>query len=254
MPPRQNTSACKLGIFTSALLGRIHPALTTTKHTPRATQPLPLAPATPDRPDPQEALPECPCFTPGTRIATATGERDIQDLVLGDKIVTRDNGLQEIRWIGTRSYGGRELARNPHLYPILIRAGALVDGLPERDMRLSPNHRVLVSSDRTALYFEEREVLAAAKHLVNHRGVFEVESLGTTYIHLLFDHHQVILSNGCWSESFQPTDRSLAGMGNAQRQEILEIFPDIITNSGGLRPARKVLSEKEAQRLFEDKS
>lgn len=199
-----------------------------------------------------DAIVECPCFTPGTMIATPTGERLIEDLAVGDKVVTRDHGLQKIRWIGKRVYDGRELARHPHLYPILIKAGALGDGLPERDMRLSPNHRVLVSSDLTALYFRDREVLAAAKHLVNHRGVFEVESLGVTYTHLLFDRHEVVLSNGCWSESFHPTDRSLAGIGNAQRQEILDVFPEATLASMELRPARRVLSEHEARQLFED--
>lgn len=194
---------------------------------------------------------DCPCFTPGTMIATGTGEVPIETLRVGDKVITRDNGLQEILWIGRRSFSGRDLARNRHLSPILIKAGALGDGLPERDMRLSPNHRVLVSSDQTALYFEEREVLASAKHLVNHRGVYLVESLGVAYIHLLFDGHQVVLSNGCWSESFQPTDRSLSAIGNAQRQEVLEIFPDIRDVLTAFAPARKVLSQAETQRLFE---
>lgn len=192
-----------------------------------------------------------PCFTPGTMIATASGEAPVQDLRAGDSIVTRDNGLQKIRWIGARHYRGRELTTCPHLYPILIRAGALGGGLPERDMRLSPNHRVLVSSDQTALYFEEREVLVAAKHLVNNRGVFEIECLAATYIHFLFDAHEVVLADGSWSESFQPAAHTLRGIGNAQRQEILEIFPELARARGGDRfsPARRILSPNEALRL-----
>jgi len=192
-----------------------------------------------------------PCFTPGTLIATPTGEVPVEDLQLGDSVVTRDNGIQIITWIGSRRYDGRELANNPHLYPILVRSGSLGGGLPERDMRLSPNHRVLVSSDQTQLYFEEREVLVAAKHLVNNRGVYEVECLGTTYIHFLFDRHEVVLSNGTWSESFQPADAALRGLGNAQRQEIFEIYPDLSKKRIGTqyRPARRVLSAAEAMRL-----
>ena len=197
---------------------------------------------------------ETPCFTPGTRIATPTGEVLVENLKVGDRIVTRDNGIQTIRWVGHRHFGGRELASNPHLYPILVRAGTLGDQLPERDMRLSPNHRVLVTSDQTALYFEDREVLAAAKHLVNNRGVFEVESLGTTYIHFLFDKHEVVLSDGCWSESFQPTDKTLRGIGNAQREEIYEVFPELrrALSEKTMRPARRVLSEHEARQLFKE--
>ncbi len=202
-------------------------------------------------PQPPAPLPESPCFTPGTRIATARGERLVEDLRAGDRVVTRDNGLQEIRWIGRRDFDGRELAANPHLNPVLIRAGALGGGLPERDMRLSPNHRIMVSSEQTALYFEDREVLAAAKHLVNNRGIFEVETVRTTYLHLLFDRHEVILSDGTWSESFQPADFTLRGIGNSQRQEILAIFPELGRPKGSDRftPARRVLNRHEARRI-----
>ena len=127
---------------------------------------------------------ECvPCFTPGTVIATPRGEVAVEDLAPGDRVITRDNGLQEIRWIGRKVVDWKSLAANAHLRPILIRQGSLGYGLPERDMMVSPNHRMLVANERTALYFDEHEVLVAAKHLVNNRDVKVVESLGTTYIH-----------------------------------------------------------------------
>ncbi len=194
-----------------------------------------------------------PCFTPGTLIATGRGARPVETLRPGDTVQTRDNGLQEIHWIGARSLTGRQLADYPHLRPVLIRQGALGDGLPDRDMQLSPNHRLLVSSDRTALYFQEREVLCAAKHLINNRGVFEVATTGTTYIHFMFDRHEVVLADGAWSESFQPSDYSLKGIGNAQRSEILELFPELRTVVGidTYRSARRILNRNEARRLVE---
>src|SRR5690606_22901210 len=112
-----------------------------------------------------------PCFTPGTSIATPAGERLVEDLKVGDRIITRDNGLQEIRWIGRKTLDWKVLNANPHLKPVLIRQGSLGHGLPERDLMVSPNHRVLVANDRTSLYFEEHEVLVSAKHLLNHREV-----------------------------------------------------------------------------------
>jgi len=194
-----------------------------------------------------------PCFTPGTAIATARGEVAIEDLRVGDAVVTRDNGPQEIRWIGSKRFSGRDLAAQPHLRPVLIRQGALGRGLPERDMYVSPNHRMLVASDQTALYFKEREVLAAAKHLINNRGVHEIQTTGTTYVHFLFDRHEVVLGNGAWSESFQPGDYSLKGIGNAQRSEILELFPDLASSKGidGYLSARRILSRQEARRLID---
>ncbi|GHG80454.1 Hint domain-containing protein [Pseudodonghicola xiamenensis] len=191
-----------------------------------------------------------PCFTPGTRIATPEGERLVEDLQIGDLVMTRDNGIQEIRWIGERELAGAEMAE--HLQPVLIGKGALGNGLPERDMMVSPQHRVLIASDRNALYFEEREVLVAAKHLTWMKGVERVECASVTYIHFMFDQHEVVLSDGAWTESFQPGDLTLGGMDSAQRMEILELFPDLKTREGmaAYPAARRSLKRHEAVLLM----
>lgn len=193
-----------------------------------------------------------PCFTPGTMIATPKGERPVESLREGDKVITRDNGIQEIRWAGTKKMGWKDFANAEHLKPILIREGALGNGLPERDILVSPNHRILVANDRTALYFEEREVLVAAKHLVDNKGVMRVNTMSTAYIHFMFDHHEVVLSNGAWSESFQPGDYSLKGIGNAQRSEIFELFPELEQQEGVRQyaAARRTLKKHEARILL----
>lgn len=193
-----------------------------------------------------------PCFTPGTLIATPRGEMRVEDLQVGDRVITRDNGIQDIVWIGSREMTGEELAHAAHLNPILIRQGALGSGLPERDMMVSPNHRVLVANDKTALYFEDREVLVAAKHLTGLDGIESVEVSGVTYIHFMFAQHEVVLSDGAWSESFQPGDMSLKGIGNAQRNEILELFPELKTAEGinAYSAARRSLKKHEARLLM----
>ncbi len=192
-----------------------------------------------------------PCFTPGTLIATPRGERLVEELKEGDRIITRDNGIQEIRWVGHKKMKGVDLVRNPHLKPILIKAGALGGGLPERDTMVSPNHRLLISGDQSQLYFEEREVLAAAKHMVGSDGIVAVDVMSTTYIHFMFDRHEVVLSNGAWTESFQPGDYSLKGIGGGQRAEIFELFPELKDSDGrdGYTAARKVLKKHEAKLL-----
>ncbi len=193
-----------------------------------------------------------PCFTPGTTIATPRGERLVEELQVGDKIITRDNGIQEIAWLGHKAMSGKQLAANPHLKPILIKAGSLGQGLPERDMLVSPNHRVLVASEKTQLYFEEREVLAAAKHMTGADGIHAVNVMQTTYVHFMFERHEVVLSNGAWTESFQPGDYSLKGIGNSQRNEIFELFPELSTRTGleGYQSARKALKKHEARLLM----
>jgi hypothetical protein len=192
-----------------------------------------------------------PCFTQGTLIATPRGEMPAELLRAGDKVVTRDNGLQTIRWVGQNMLSWRDLQAYSHLKPVLIREGSLGDGLPERDMMVSPNHRILVSNDRTALHFDEPEVLVAAKHLIGGLGTREIDSFGTTYIHFLFDRHEILLSNGCWSESFQPDDYSLKGLGNSQRSEIHELFPELKAPKEKTRfgDARRILTSAEARLL-----
>ena len=192
-----------------------------------------------------------PCFTPGTLIATPRGEVAVEDLRVGDRVITRDNGMQEVRWLGRRDLSWNDLASAPHLKPILVRQGSLGEGLPERDMLVSPNHRLLVTNDRTALYFDEHEVLVAAKHLTAGNGIHSVDAAGASYIHFMCDRHEVVLSNGAWSESFQPGDMTLKGMGNSQRSEIFDLFPELKTDAGlvNYQAARKTLKRHEAALL-----
>ncbi|PVA11462.1 type I secretion protein [Pelagivirga sediminicola] len=192
-----------------------------------------------------------PCFTPGTVIATPRGERLVEELQIGDRIITRDNGLQEIRWIGRRDLVGAELLQAPHLRPVLIRAGSLGRGLPEHDLLVSPNHRVLMNNEKTALYFEDREVLAAAKHLTDLAGVDAVDTSAVSYIHFMFDQHEVVLSNGAWTESFQPGEQTLGDMGSAQRDEIYALFPELRDAPGieAYQAARRSLKRHETRLL-----
>ncbi|MCG7623325.1 Hint domain-containing protein [Epibacterium sp. Ofav1-8] len=193
-----------------------------------------------------------PCFTPGTLIATPNGERPVENLRAGDRVITRDNGIQAIRWVGRNAMGKEDLAHASYLQPILIRQGALGNGLPERDMMVSPNHRVLVANDKTALYFEDREVLVAAKHLTGLIGIDAIETTAVTYIHFMFAEHEVVLSDGAWTESFQPGDQSLRGLDNAQRTEILELFPELRNAEPEevFPSARRVLRKREAKMIL----
>jgi Hint domain len=181
--------------------------------------------------NPQQPERCTPCFTPGAMITTQRGEVPIQHLEAGDRVVTRDNGIQPVRWVGKTQMFLQDFQAEPHLLPVLVRQGSLGKGLPERDLMVSPNHRLLVANERTSLRFSEREVLVAAKHL-SVPGVHTVQSSGTTYIHFLCDRHEVVLVNGIWTESFQPEDHSLKTIGNAQRLEIYEIFPELKTEAG----------------------
>lgn len=192
------------------------------------------------------------CFTPGTLIATPKGERPVEDLKPGDKVITRDDGIQELAWVGARRLEAADLAAHPKLRPVLIRAGSLGAGLPERDMMVSPNHRMLIRNAGTSLLFDEREVLAAAKHLTDLPGVVGQDVGAVTYVHVMCERHQVVLADGAWTESFQPGDMAIDGIDAVQRDELFAIFPDL-RDSGGRAAygaARKVLKGYETRLLM----
>lgn len=192
------------------------------------------------------------CFTPGTAIATPKGEVAAETLKEGDKVFTRDNGVQEIRWVGQKDMTALDFAKQEALAPVLIQKGALGNGLPERDLMVSPQHRVLINSDRAQLYFEEREVLSPAIHLVGMPGISRARPAQTSYLHFLCDSHEVVLSNGAWTETFQPGEASLQGLQSAQRDEVLALFPELATHDGltNYESARKSLKKHETRLLL----
>ena len=133
-----------------------------------------------------------PCYCPGTRIATVNGEVPIEHLVIGDLVVTAAGQARPIRWIGRRSYVGRFLARNPNVLPVLIRADALGDDVPQRDLLVSPLHAMFIDG-----------LLIPAGALVNDHSIVVLQGIERVdYIHLELDSHDVILAEGAPAESF----------------------------------------------------
>ncbi|QYK40117.1 MAG: Hint domain-containing protein [Paracoccaceae bacterium] len=188
-----------------------------------------------------------PCFTPGALISTDRGELPVQALRLGDRVLTRDSGYQEIRWVGRRDLSLAEVWQNPAFRPVRIAQGALGHGLPERDLIVSPQHRMLVAGARPELLFGEREVFAAAVHLLGRPGVSRlVDPSPVSYLHLMFDRHEVIRADGAWTESYQPGPASVAGLDDAARDELLALFP-MLRRGERIAAARATLKAHEAR-------
>lgn len=157
------------------------------------------------------------CFTAGTAILTAQGLRPVEDLRPGDHIITRDHGLQPLRWTGSRTVAGFG-----NFAPIRLETGVFGNNRP---LLVSPQHRMLHCSAKAALYFDTPEVLIPAKHLVNGSTVTQVETQSVTYVHLLFDQHEIIYAEGAASESFHPGKLGLQALSNASREDLFAKFP-----------------------------
>lgn len=178
----------------------------------------------------RQKAPYTPCFTAGSRIATDRGAIAVEDLGVGDRVLTLDHGYRPIRWIGARDFSENALLDFPELRPVTIAAGALDGVLPLADLSVSPQHRFLISDASASA--GERETLVPAISLVCRPGVSQARTGGVIYYHLMFDAHEVICSEGAWSESFLPEAAALTGMHAAQLQEILTIFPELATRPG----------------------
>ncbi|PSL18174.1 Hint domain-containing protein [Shimia abyssi] len=194
-----------------------------------------------------------PCFVRGTLVETPAGARAVEELQAGDWVLTRDQGPQQIRWIGASAVDTRNKERAEQLRPVRIRAGAFGPGVPERDLLVSPQHRILIDRPDMDLLFGASEVLCAAHHLVNGFSIVQEPGDLVIYHHLLFDAHQVVMSSGCASESFFPGHVGMDRFHDSTREELFSLFPELraLPESYG-PPARQVLRAYEA-RLVRDR-
>ncbi|KGJ07057.1 hemolysin [Paracoccus versutus] len=186
----------------------------------------------------------------GSRIMAATGEIAIENLKIGDLVLTKGHGMQPVRWIGSRKLSTTELSAMPRLRPIRITAGALGAGTPSTDLLVSPQHRVLVRSKIAQKMFGTSEVLVAAKQLVLLKGFDIAEDVREVeYFHMLFDRHEVVISNGAETESLYTGPEALKAVGKAALEEIFTIFPELADPTHVPQPARLLPSGRQARKM-----
>jgi len=184
--------------------------------------------------DVEDLAPVVPCFTKGTLIQTKRGEIPVELIRPGDKVITRDNGFQTVRWVGQRDLAHFELKASHKLRPIQISRGSLGKNLPESDLVVSPNHRILIHDRSAQLYFNDPEVLVAAKHLLRRPGIRLGMVQNVCYVHIMFDKHELVRADGAWTESFCPGPQILKGFPCEQREELFSLFPELRHQSGRL--------------------
>ena len=185
------------------------------------------------------------CFGAGTAIRTPQGDVLIEDLRVGDLVNTMDNGPQRIKWVNKRSYAISDLQHREHLYPVLIRRGTFG---AERDLLVSQQHGILTGRSGDAF--------ARAKHLVGHTSGVRLArgKKSVTYIHLMFESHEVIFAENVASESFYPGPMALEQMTPQDRLAFSQVLPGLSLGFGKVTreqvgrvygaTARKFLSKK----------
>jgi len=189
-----------------------------------------------------------PCFTAGTLIDTPRGPRPVGALGPGELINTRDAGPQPLRGLARTPVSAAQMRRAPAFRPVLVRRGAFGPDLPRRDMLVSQQHRFLFDGPRAELLFGAAEVLVAAVHLVDGTRVRRLcPDNGITYLHLVFDAHQIVRSDGVDSESFLVGADTLRHAPPALAAELRALVPGAAARPA--RPARPALRRWEARML-----
>ena len=168
------------------------------------------------------------CFAAGTLIETEKGPLPVENLIQGSLVLTVDNGLQNIRWIGSRSISSEALERSPNLIPIRISKNSLGKDMPTSDLLVSPQHRILVRSKIAQRMFGNMEVIIAAKHLCGFEGIDVAEDVSEVlYYHILLDRHEIIIANGARAESLFIGPVAKRALGKEALDEIYNIFPEL---------------------------
>jgi autotransporter passenger strand-loop-strand repeat protein len=136
-----------------------------------------------------------PCFCAGTRILTDRGEVPVEQLAVSDRVMTADGMPRPVKWVGHRSL---DLSRHPHpdlVRPVLIRTGAIAEGMPHRDLYVSPDHALLLD-----------DVLIPARLLVNGASIrSERECRTVVYYHVELNAHDILLAENLPAESYLDT-------------------------------------------------
>jgi hypothetical protein len=132
------------------------------------------------------------CYLRGTRILTDRGSVAVEELDIGDALVTGSGDIMKIKWIGRRAYAGWAAEANDEVQPILFKAGSIADHVPSRDLYVSPEHAMYVDG-----------ILIPSRNLVNGISILRAQPMDeVSYFHIELDRHDVIFAEGALSETF----------------------------------------------------
>lgn len=189
------------------------------------------------------------CYLAGTLIATPDGEVPVETLRAGDLVLTRDHGPQPLVWTSISHVTPADLDVAPNQRPLRVAAGALGDGLPRRDVDLSPQHRILVTgADGQEYLISARHMMMAGAPGITLRPVQGDYQL----VHIAFADHEIVLAEGAPMESFYTGKMAVRALSPAQRLSLALSFPDLATGGQPMTPARPFLRHRDYAAMLGD--
>lgn len=151
------------------------------------------------------------CFLRGTKIQTAEGEREIENLAIGDLLPTMSGGLRPVQWIG-RYTARKSDPSKPWVedaLPVRIARSALAPNVPHADLCVTALHGVLIDG-----------VLVPAEALINGATIarYEPEGDEMEFFHIKLESHDVIYAEGVPAETLLHVDESFVNFAEYLRQ------------------------------------
>ncbi len=174
------------------------------------------------------------------QIRTPFGPKRAEMVRAGDLIVTRDNGLQPVRMIWKRRLTRADMAAGDGRAPVRLKPRAIGPMMPQRDLLVAADHRVLVPGYRLTIGSDTQACLMAAGDLAGASDAAYIDrsTAGVELYTFIFDTHQVFTASGLPVESFLPNTSTMAHLTAKLRKELVSLFP-VLRKDPDAYPAAK---------------
>jgi Hint domain len=154
----------------------------------------------------------CKCFLKGTKIRTAEGDREIEDLAIGDLLPTRFGGLRPVQWIGRYPFKKRDPSKPwvKDALPVRITRSAVGPNVPHTDLYVTGGHALLIDG-----------VLVPAELLVNGTTITRDETRDydqLEFFHVKLESHDVIYAEGVPAETLINVQESAVNFADYLRR------------------------------------
>ncbi|MEL7461854.1 MAG: Hint domain-containing protein [Pseudomonadota bacterium] len=181
----------------------------------------------------------------GANLRTPCGPRRVENIRVGDLIVTRDAGLQPVRVVFSRTLVAAELAADPSLAPVRLAPRAIAPMMPAQELLVAPDHRLLIPGWRLEDKDDSEMTLLPARELAGvNDTIHTARDIGdVTYFSFVFDEHVVFCANGMPVESFRPTPAALDAVDTHVGDDISRLFPDLKTSPETYPAARYPMAD-----------
>ena len=173
----------------------------------------------------------------GTTVRTPCGLRRVETLRQGDLVVTRCKGLQPLRALLTRTITRHEYLKDPTSAPVRLQPRAIGPLMPQQDLIVAPDQKILIPGYRIAERADDAPALAEARELLGTEAVaIDKSNPQVTFLQLVFDDHVVFMANGLPVESFKPCKDTLAQLNKDLRKALKTVFPSSRNDNWSVPP------------------